>query len=141
MLSGKREETYVKNLKHQSRAMPWCTEGILVLENSWFRSQLISIAFCVIMKEGIVLEALATVSITREWIIIIMTEEIGVTVLIIFKCCPSLWVAAMFLSGSISHILHLSDMVFEFFLHDIQHNITISITPRSSTLKNNPKEK
>lgn len=82
------------------------------------------------MKEGIILEALATIT-TRERIIMV-SKEIGVAVLIIFKCRPSHGVA-MSLSGSTSHILHLSNMVFEFFLHHIQYNVTITITPRPST--------
>lgn len=124
--SQEREETDVKlSLTQQRRASPRRPEGVLALENSWFRSQLISITFCgVMMKEGIILEALAAT-------IIMVSKEIGVAVLIIFKCRPSHWVA-MSLFGSISHILHLSNMVFEFFLHHIQYNVTIPITPWSS---------
>lgn len=77
-----------------------------------------------------------------KWTILV-SKEVWVTIfinIIIFKCRPSWWVA-MLLFGSISHTLHFSYMVLEFFLHHIQYNITIPITPWPSPFKENQKKK
>ena len=134
-------------LTHHGRSLLWTPEGVLVLVlvKTQFRPWLFTSTITVVMKEGIVFKALGVTAIDvadigviflgggelcllhLEWMIL-MRKEIWVTILIIFKGCPSGWVATL-LSGSISHTLHLSHVILEFLFHHIQHHISIPITP------------
>lgn len=68
-----------------------------------------------------------------NWIIITMTKKIWMNVFVTVKCCccPTPRVA-LFFSSNVAPVLHFRNMVLELFLHHIQHNITVSVTPWSS---------
>lgn len=135
--------------------MPWIPEWILIFKKSWVWFLFTSI----VIIEGIIIifEVLgAAISLIRitgliviprskfllfdwKWMILV-SKEVWMTVLIIiFKCCPSVRVAMPPLSSSIPHILHFPNMILELFLHHIQYNITIPITPCPWTFEKNHK--